>query len=39
LRAKVHSFIETKGKTFEERKEIKDQTRSIILSQLEKFNA
>jgi 1-acyl-sn-glycerol-3-phosphate acyltransferase len=38
LRAKVHSFIETKGKTLEERKEIKDQTRSIILSQLEKFN-
>lgn len=38
LRVKVHSFIETKGKTLEERKEIKDQTRSIILSQLEKFN-
>jgi len=38
LRAKVHPFIETKGKTLDNRKEIKEQTRTIILKQLQEFN-
>jgi 1-acyl-sn-glycerol-3-phosphate acyltransferase len=38
LRAKVHAFIETKGKTLDNRKEIKEQTRTIILKQLQEFN-
>lgn len=38
LRAKVHAFIETKGKTLDDRKDIKEATRSIILKQLELFN-
>lgn len=38
LRAKVHSFIETKGKVLNDKKEIKEKTRTIILNQLEQFN-
>ncbi|WP_395065560.1 lysophospholipid acyltransferase family protein [Flavobacterium sp.] len=38
LRAKVHTFIETKGKVATDRKELKEATRTIILKQLEKFN-
>lgn len=38
LRAKVHSFIETKGKTLDDRKVIKEEIRAIILKQLQEFN-
>jgi 1-acyl-sn-glycerol-3-phosphate acyltransferase len=39
LRAKVHHFIETKGKTLDDKKELREQTRNIILRQLEDFNS
>ncbi len=38
LRAKVHFFIETKDKILNDKKEVKDQARMLILNQLEKFN-
>ncbi len=38
LRAKVHSFIETHGKALDDKKELKNKTRAIILNQLQKFN-
>ena len=38
MRVKIHKFIETKGLKSEDRKSIKEETRSIILNQLEKFN-
>lgn len=38
LRAKVHHFIETKGKVLNDKKTLREQTREIILKQLEKFN-
>ena len=38
LRAKVHHFIETSGKTLDDKKELREQTREVILRQLEKFN-
>jgi len=38
LRAKVHSFISTSGKTLDDRKEIRENTRSIVFNQLKKFN-
>jgi 1-acyl-sn-glycerol-3-phosphate acyltransferase len=38
LRAKVHFFIETKDKVLNDKKEIREQTRMLILNQLEKFN-
>jgi 1-acyl-sn-glycerol-3-phosphate acyltransferase len=37
MRVKVHPFIETKGKTDADRKEIKEQTRNVILHQLSQF--
>lgn len=37
MRAKVHHFVDTTGKTLEDKKEIKDTVRSIILNQLEVF--
>jgi 1-acyl-sn-glycerol-3-phosphate acyltransferase len=36
LRVKVHNFIETKGKTQTERRELKEQTREMILEDLTK---
>jgi 1-acyl-sn-glycerol-3-phosphate acyltransferase len=39
LRAKIHFFIETRGKTSENKKEIKEQVRIIILNQLSKYNS
>lgn len=39
IRAKVHFFIETKDKKSENKKEIKDQVRTIILNQLSTFNS
>ena len=38
MRVKIHEFIETKGKKSEDRKSVKEQTRIIILNQLQKFN-
>lgn len=38
LRAKVHFFIETKDKVLNDKKEVKDQARILILNQLGKFN-
>ena len=38
LRAKVHHFIETKGKTLDDKKLLREQTRTVILKQLEQFN-
>ena len=38
LRAKVHFFIETKDKILNDKKEVKDQARMLILNQLGKFN-
>ena len=37
LRAKVHHFIETKGKTLDDKKELREQTREVILKQLEEY--
>lgn len=37
MRAKVHRFVDTTGKTLEDKKEIKDAVRSIILNQLELY--
>lgn len=37
LRAKIHYFIETKGKTLDDKKELKEQTRQVILKQLEEY--
>ena len=34
MRAKVHSFVETKGKTLEDKKEIKDNVSELIYRQL-----
>lgn len=42
MRAKIHSFIDTKGKSIENKKEIRevrDHARDIILSQLIRFKA
>lgn len=39
MRAKVHSFIETTGKKPEDRKEIKEATRNVILKQLEVYHS
>ena len=39
LRAKIHYFIETKGKILDNKKELKEATRTVILKQLEKFNS
>jgi 1-acyl-sn-glycerol-3-phosphate acyltransferase len=38
LRAKVHFFIETKDLLLNDKKEVKEQTRMLILNQLEKYN-
>ena len=37
MRVKVHPFIETNGKTDADRKEIKEQTRNVILHQLAQY--
>ncbi|WP_396173906.1 lysophospholipid acyltransferase family protein [Flavobacterium sp.] len=34
MRAKIHRFVETKGKTLEDKKEIKDQVSELIYKQL-----
>jgi 1-acyl-sn-glycerol-3-phosphate acyltransferase len=38
LRASVHTSIETEGMTLDNRKEVKDKARTIILDQLNKYN-
>jgi len=38
LRAKVHHFIETKEKTLDDKKLLREETRNVILKQLEQFN-
>lgn len=38
MRVKVHSFVETKGLTLEDKKHLKDTARQIIYHQLLKFN-
>jgi len=38
MRAKVHRFFDTKGKTLEDKKVIKDEIHSIILKQLEDYS-
>lgn len=37
MRVKVHSFIETKGLTLENRLEVKQKTRTVILNELESY--
>jgi 1-acyl-sn-glycerol-3-phosphate acyltransferase len=37
MRVKIHPFIETKEKTDADRKAIKEQTRNVILNQLNHF--
>jgi 1-acyl-sn-glycerol-3-phosphate acyltransferase len=37
MRVKIHKFIYTEGKTLEDKKEVRDRARGIILSQLLKF--
>ena len=37
MRAKVHRFIPTLGKTAAQRKEVRDQVRNVILTQLQQF--
>ena len=39
MRAKVHRFVETKGKTTDAKKELGTQVRTIILEQLKEFNS
>ena len=39
MRAKVHQSVPTVGKTLSDKKEIKDETRTVIYHQLLKFNA
>jgi 1-acyl-sn-glycerol-3-phosphate acyltransferase len=39
MRAKVHTFIETTGKKSENRKEVKEATRNVILRQLEIYHS
>jgi 1-acyl-sn-glycerol-3-phosphate acyltransferase len=39
MRAKVHHFVPTKGKTGDDKKEINDQVRTIILTQLLQYNS
>lgn len=39
MRAKVHRFVPTDGKTLDDKKAISDQVHAIILEQLEKYNA
>jgi 1-acyl-sn-glycerol-3-phosphate acyltransferase len=39
MRAKIHKFIETKGKTLDDKKEVRDLTRAVILNQLEVYNS
>jgi 1-acyl-sn-glycerol-3-phosphate acyltransferase len=39
LRGKVHHKIETKGKTLENKKELREETRELILNQLKKYNS
>lgn len=39
MRAHVHSFIETKGKTLDDRDTIKDRARNVILDKLERMNS
>ncbi|WP_345093327.1 lysophospholipid acyltransferase family protein [Flavobacterium chungnamense] len=38
MRAKVHKFFDTKGKTLEDKKVIKEEIHSIILKQLEDYS-
>jgi 1-acyl-sn-glycerol-3-phosphate acyltransferase len=38
MRAKMHYFVETKGKKPEDKKEVSDEVRAIILKQLEEYN-
>lgn len=37
MRAKTHTFIPTTGKTLDDKKEVRDQTRNVIYDQLVKF--
>ena len=39
MRAKIHSFVETKNHKIEEKAIIREQIRTTILTQLEKYNA
>jgi 1-acyl-sn-glycerol-3-phosphate acyltransferase len=39
MRAKIHKFIETKGKSLDDKKEVRDLTRAVILNQLEVYNS
>lgn len=39
MRAKVHHFIETTGKKSEDKKDIRDTVRQIILTQLQQYNS
>ena len=39
MRAKIHRFIETSGKTSDHKKEVKEETRDVILNQLHVFHA
>ena len=38
MRAKMHKFLETKGKSVEEKKIVKEEIRAVILKQLEDYN-
>ena len=39
MRVTIHPFFETKGKTQEDKKTIRDQVRTIILNELQKYNS
>lgn len=39
MRAKTHAFIETKGLTLEDKGKVREQVRSVILEELEKYNS
>ena len=39
MRAKVHHFIPTKGLTLDDKQRIREQTRTVILNQLNEYNA
>lgn len=38
MRAKMHRFVSTEGKTLEDKKMVSDEVRAIILEQLEQYN-
>uniref|UniRef100_UPI00404A0CBE lysophospholipid acyltransferase family protein n=1 Tax=Flavobacterium sp. TaxID=239 RepID=UPI00404A0CBE len=39
MRVKIHAFVETKGLTLEDKGKVREQVRTTILNQLEKYNA